>query len=170
MNNRSGGPPIWAGIIIIMIFSIWPFKLLNGILCFGVVLGGMIPAYLYGKQRGNALESSEAILIGLKTGFWASVVIIALNTLGIILRISPPEPIGWLDPIPRYIYLVAVAFWDAFRNLAQGGGPSSKFDVTFIERSVVTLISNVVFSAFGGILASTMFKQEPPLEHSSEHR
>ncbi len=167
MNSKTRTPPIWLGVLIILIFSLWPFRLINGIFCLGVVLGGMVPAYIHGKQQGNALESSEAILIGLKSGFWASILIIALNALGVYIQFSFPGPTGWLDPIPQYIYLIAVAFWDGLRGLAQGGSLSFKFDINFWERAVITLISNTAFAAFGGIFALTLFKQEPPIETPS---
>ena len=156
--NRYKCWAIGLGVLVTLIFSIPPLNSINVVFCAGVTGGALIAAYWYGKKQGNQLDSVEGLLIGFYVGELSAILLIGINMISSLVKAGI-----CLDPIPPFIYIIAEAFWDGFRGIALGGAPAFDFDLRFWEKSLILLLSNAFFGAFGGIWGATLFEEEPAL-------
>ncbi len=155
--------PIASGIVVILLFSIYPIRLADSFCCLGIVLGGLVGAVLVGRNQDDRMESTAALKIGARIGVYAAVVILLLN---ILFGNTSADSVA-LDPIPGFIYRFFSAMALGVVDIAGDSTPSANLLPDAWWRFIFQLISNALFGAFGGAIGASLFHQEPPIGEES---
>ncbi len=152
--------PIFFGIVVILVFSLYPIRYANSFCCLGVIVGGLQGALLVGRGEGIRLETTYAMRFGASIGLAAAVVMLGLNLL-----------IGFwwngdliFDPVPQFLYTFFLRLIEGIIGIAGdapqltvNGGPG------LWGRFLFQLPSNILFGGIGGAIASSLYKQQTTL-------
>ena len=161
MTGRLRG--ILFGALVMMVFSVWPFRLANALCCGGIIGGGAVAALQLGRSQGGRLDSVAGIAIGIRTGLVAALLALALNLALWISNLRLPGPNGYADAWPAFMFSFAEIMWDSLRNIASDPTISTAdVDPTIFEHFVLTLIANVLFGALGGALGAASLPGDDP--------
>ncbi|MFT4603647.1 MAG: hypothetical protein ACI9W4_000362 [Rhodothermales bacterium] len=165
--------PLITGVVVVLLFSVaWPIPIrsVNSLLCFGVIVGGFVAGMAEAKANGNKLESTRGLVLGMKVGVTAAMVVILVDLLFEYADFGQGDRAGVdvLDPIPKYIYAAIYGIWDGLLNLAsRDDGPDGLEWPGRIARYIILLASTSLFGGFGGgVAASTV--ESPSIENLPE--
>jgi hypothetical protein len=150
---------VFIGTMVILFFSIWPMRAVNSLCCLGVVAGGLLTGVVCGRAQGGSLEAVQAIRLGATSGILASLLALGINALVAEGWISVPS----LDPIPDFIYTFLNGIWEGIRDLPDSGGAAWADSPGYWTRVAFQLPSNALFGLFGGAIASSLFRRQPPI-------
>jgi hypothetical protein len=157
--------PLFFGVAVILVFSIFPIRYANAFCCLGVIVGGLQGALIRGRGQGFRLEVTHAIRLGSIIGALAAVVTLLLN-LGINLWWN-----GALifDPIPQFLYTFFLRLIEGIMDIG-GNSPNWSTDdgPGLIGRFLFQLPSHVLFGGIGGAIAASLFKQETPISRETQ--
>ena len=157
--------PIFFGVLVILVFSIFPIRYANAFCCLGVIVGGFQGALLRGRGQGLKLEVTHAIRIGVYIGVVAACVSLVLNLLiGLWWQGSIV-----FDPIPQFLYTFFLRLLEGIMGIA-GDSPtwSSDSGPGVVGRFLFQLPGHMLFGGIGGAIAASLFKQETPITRSPE--
>lgn len=167
--------PLVTGVLVVLLFSVaWPIPIrsVNGLLCFGVSLGGFVAGIMHAKANGNTLEPSRGLKLGGRVGLMAALIVIAVDLLFEYVDFGQGARAGVdvLDPIPKYIYLAIYGIWDGLLDLVSRGEQADGLEWPGrIARYIILLGSTCLFAGFGGgVAASTV--QSPTIDEVPESR
>ena len=157
--------PIFLGVVVVVIFSFWPLQVANAVCCLGVSLGAGLGVYMVGQQQGNMMEPTEGMRLGILIGVIAALVVLLLNLFfqGIGFYLAGPSP--YVDALPAYMYNFLIAMWEGFLEYTTDQRSNLFTQEPGVWwRFVFNLLNNILFGAFGGAVAASLFPKEPPLE------
>ena len=154
--------PISLGVLVILVFSFWPIRLSNSICCLGVALGGLLGASYVGRSEGGQLDSALGIRLGASVGVAAALVTLLIN---LFIWPTAQGDAPTVDPVPGFMYSAILGVFHGIRDLASDApGVMDPSGPGLVTRFVFQFFSNALFGAFGGAVAASLFREEPPVD------
>lgn len=157
--------PIFFGVAVVLVFSIFPIRYANSFCCLGVVVGGLQGVLIRGRNQGLKMEVTYAIRVGVFIGAVAAFVTLILN---LFIGLWWSGSIVF-DPIPQFLYTFFLRLLEGIMGIA-GDSPTWSNDSGpgVIGRFLFQLPSHMLFGGIGGAIAASLFKQETPISRSPE--
>lgn len=158
MRNKRA---LFIGVLIALVFSVWPLHSLNGIFCLGITIGGGVAAYLAGRHNRDTLSTTNGILLGGAVGAVTAVVALAINLVLWLSDVRLPGPTGYFDSVPAYLFAFLEGLWDSIRSISKDQAEVFSYDPHLYERFIIDLLLNTLHGAFGGVIVASAFFVEP---------
>ena len=152
---------ILIGVLVVMIFSIYPIRYANALCCLGLVVGGIQSVLLTARSQDLKIEVTHAMRLGIYVGLLSAVVILGINLLiNLIVEVSVPV----FDPIPQFGYSFLLSLLDGVLGIA-GDPPSLTVEggPGYVGRFFVQIPVNALFGGIGGAIGASLFRQETPI-------
>ena len=153
--------PIFWGVVVVLVFSLYPIRLANSLCCLGLAVGGLQASVVTAKNQGLQIETTHAIRLGALVGLVAAVIMLLVNML--FQWVFASTTIA-LDPIPQFGYSFLVSLLEGFFSIA-GEAPTWSLDggPGAVGRFFVQLPVNALFAGIGGAIGASLFRQETPI-------
>ncbi|NNE69093.1 MAG: hypothetical protein HKN29_01885, partial [Rhodothermales bacterium] len=167
--------PLVTGVAVVLLFSVaWPISIrsVNGLLCFGVTMGGFVAGIMQARANGGTLEPSRGLKLGGRVGLTAAAIVILVDLLVEYVDMGQGARAGvdFLDPIPKYIYLAIYGIWDGLLDLVSRGEQADGLEWPGrVGRYIILLASTYLFAGFGGGVASSTV-DSPAIDDLPEDR
>ena len=153
--------PVFLGVVVVMVFSLYPIRYANALCCLGLVVGGIQGVVLTARTQDLKIEVTHAMRIGIYVGVLSAVVIFVINVLFALL-FSFPNAV--LDPVPQFGYSFLLSLVEGFIGIA-GDAPSLTVDggPGLFGRFVFQIPVNALFGGIGGAIGASLFREETPI-------
>jgi len=153
--------PVFWGVVVVLVFSLYPIRYANAICCLGMVVGGIQGVVLTARSQDLKVEATHAIRVGVYIGVASAVVILLINLLfSSVFGFTNAA----LDPVPQFGYTFLLSLVEGFIGIA-GDAPSLTVDggPGLVGRFVFQIPVNALFGGIGGAVGASLFRQETPI-------
>ena len=153
--------PVFLGVAVVMVFSIYPIRYANFLCCLGLVVGGIQGVVLTARMQDLKIEVTHAMRIGIYVGVFSAIVIFLANVVVSFLFSFPDAA---LDPIPQFGSTFLLGLSEGVFSIA-GDAPSLTVDggPGHLGRFLFQIPVNALFGGIGGAIGASLFREETPI-------